>query len=75
MGRLFSKSQKLLLLRKAGYRCSYCGIPLTPENLAADHKIPFSRGGATQTWNGQALCTTCNARKGQKMEGKIDGDN
>lgn len=66
MGRCFTKSQKLHLLRLAGYRCQICGVPLTPENAVADHRIPYAKQGVTQVWNGQALCVQCNARKGDK---------
>ncbi|MCD8486000.1 MAG: HNH endonuclease [Desertifilum sp.] len=68
MGRCFTASQKLLLLRKAGYRCQHCGVPLTPDNFAADHRIPYSKGGATQVWNGQALCRECNLLKSDAFE-------
>ncbi|MDB9313326.1 HNH endonuclease signature motif containing protein [Spirulina sp. CS-785/01] len=67
MRRCFSQSQKLHLLRLAGYRCQNCGIPLTPNNTAADHRIPYSKQGATQVWNGQALCMQCNAKKGDQI--------
>ena len=63
MGRRFTPSQRLLLLKKAGYRCFLCGVELTPDNFAADHYIPYSKGGATQAWNGKALCHPCNTRK------------
>ncbi|WP_353961699.1 HNH endonuclease [Laspinema olomoucense] len=52
--------QKLIILQRAGYRCEICGVPLTPDNFHADHKIPFSRGGKTAIYNGQALCCGCN---------------
>ena len=42
-----------------------CGIPLG-KNFHADHVLAFSKGGATVTSNGQALCSACNLRKGNK---------
>ncbi len=74
MGRCFTKAQRLLILRRAGYRCQLCGIKLTCSNFAADHSYPFSRGGVTQVWNGQALCMTCNSRKSDRIEGDGDGN-
>jgi 5-methylcytosine-specific restriction endonuclease McrA len=61
--RCFTQAQKLLILRRAGYKCQYCATPLTEENFEADHKIPFSKGGATEVWNALALCASCNRRK------------
>lgn len=69
MPRCFTKTQKLLLLRKAGYRCQKCGVKLTMKNFAADHRHPYSLGGKTEVWNGQALCISCNSRKGNRVEG------
>lgn len=34
----------------------------------ADHIHPFARGGETDITNGQALCPSCNIRKGDSME-------
>lgn len=42
-----------------------CGAFLG-KDFHADHVIAFSNGGATVTNNGQALCRTCNLRKGNK---------
>ncbi|MEW6498146.1 MAG: HNH endonuclease signature motif containing protein [Cyanobacteriota bacterium] len=66
--RCFTKAQKLLILRRAGYKCQLCGTPLTAENFEADHKIPFSKGGATEVWNALALCESCNRNKSDKFE-------
>ncbi|MGK7928333.1 MAG: HNH endonuclease [Spirulina sp.] len=74
MRRCFTKAQKLLLLRRAGYCCQICGVKLTPDNFAADHRLPYSKQGATQVWNGQALCQACNSRKGNQEEEENHGD-
>jgi 5-methylcytosine-specific restriction endonuclease McrA len=66
MPRLFTQAQKLLILRRANYKCQICGTPLTWENFEADHQVAYSKGGATQTWNGLALCLECNRRKSDK---------
>ncbi|HAG79646.1 MAG TPA: hypothetical protein DCL61_00440 [Cyanobacteria bacterium UBA12227] len=63
VGRCFTKTQKLLILRRAGYKCQICGTPLTGENFEADHRIPYSQGGPTEVWNAMALCTNCNRHK------------
>ena len=64
--RSFSPMQKLIILQRANYRCEICGVMLTPDNFHADHKIPYSRGGKTEVYNGQALCLTCNLKKGNR---------
>ena len=50
MGRFFSDSQKLAILKRSGYSCQICGIQLTADNFSADHIIPYSKGGKTQQW-------------------------
>ncbi len=64
--RNFSPTQKLLILRRANYKCQICGIALTYENFEADHKIAYSQGGPTEVWNALALCKDCNRRKSDK---------
>lgn len=66
MRRLFTPTQKLLILRRANYKCQICGVFLTVENFEADHQLAYSEGGATQTWNALALCRECNRYKSDK---------
>lgn len=66
--RHFSSIQKLAILKRAGYQCEICDVSLTPENFHADHKVPYSLGGETAVYNGQALCSTCNLKKGNRLE-------
>jgi superfamily II DNA or RNA helicase len=65
--RHFTKRQRNALERASGGLCSLCGIRL-PLGWHADHKIPFSKDGATDVLNGQALCPRCNLKKGNKMK-------
>ena len=67
MARCFSRSQKLLILRKSEYRCALCQVELTAKNFTADHIIPYTKGGKTEAWNGQALCASCNSKKSDKI--------
>lgn len=50
----------------SGGCCNECGVRL-PKNFHGDHRIPFSKGGATTLINGQPLCPSCNIKKGIKM--------
>jgi 5-methylcytosine-specific restriction endonuclease McrA len=44
-------------------RCCCCGATAP---LTVDHIVPVSQGGTSDISNIQALCSTCNARKGAK---------
>lgn len=55
--------RKKILMRDA-YRCQICG---GWDNLAVDHIIPESKGGTQDESNLQALCRTCNVRKGDRV--------
>ena len=66
MRRCFSKRQRRILAWVGAGRCACCGVVLDSD-FHADHVMPFSRGGATVTNNGQALCRDCNLKKGNHM--------
>lgn len=40
---------------------------MDPRDWHADHATPYIKGGATDVVNGQALCPTCNLKKGESM--------
>ena len=64
--RCFSRSDKMAILARAGYRCEHHGMfgrCRQTQNLEADHVHPHSRGGQTALANGQALCRTHNRAK------------
>jgi len=65
MKRAFNRLQKRVLAWRAAGRCQHCGAVLD-KGFHADHVVSFSRGGATVTNNGQALCAACNLKKGAK---------
>lgn len=66
MRRGFSIRQRLIMALLSGGRCASCGRRLGPNGTSfhADHISPFSKGGPTVLLNGQALCASCNLRKG-----------
>jgi 5-methylcytosine-specific restriction endonuclease McrA len=64
--RQFTQAQKLLILRRANYKCELCGTVLDADNFEADHKVAYVLGGATSVWNGAALCKQCNRQKSDK---------
>ena len=46
------------------YRCQYCGLKHSTEELTYDHVLPKSRGGKTEWENIVTCCTGCNRKKG-----------
>ncbi len=65
MRRLFTKRQKKIMQLYSGNFCQQCGVKL-PKNFHGDHIKPFSKGGQTVNINGQALCGSCNCKKGNQ---------
>lgn len=51
------------VLAAAGFQCRICG---SSEELEIDHIVPVIRGGETEKENLQALCKSCNTKKGIK---------
>ena len=69
--RFFSKRQRNNLRILAGNQCVNCGDALT-QGFHADHIIPFCVGGKTLLNNGQALCPSCNLKKGRNMQTNLN---
>lgn len=65
MKRLFGRKQRRHLSILAGGHCALCDTPLD-VHFHADHVRPFAAGGGTSLPNGQALCASCNLKKGAK---------
>ena len=59
------------LFARDAYQCQFCGRPqsqLRPrECLTRDHLVPLSRGGTNAWSNVVTACSTCNARKGNRL--------
>ncbi len=62
-----SNGLKLRVLRRDGYRCSYCGVSGQDANLEIDHRIPHARGGDNHISNLYTACAPCNRRKGTQV--------
>lgn len=67
MTRRFNKHQRALLYMRSNGVCAMCGTRLHVKKWHADHIKPVSKGGLTILENGQALCPTCNLKKGNKI--------
>ncbi|MEJ7809866.1 MAG: HNH endonuclease [Gemmatimonadaceae bacterium] len=63
------------LFARDQYRCQYCGragADLRPrESLTRDHLVPLSRGGTNDWTNVVTACSSCNARKGNRLPEEI----
>ena len=64
--RFFTKREKKIMAILSGNQCSICKTPLN-KKFHGDHKVPWSKGGETILNNGQALCVSCNLKKGDKI--------
>ena len=62
-----TRTQRRRILLRDGNRCVQCN---GTESLCIDHVIPTSRGGDSSDGNLQTLCSTCNTKKGNKLEGE-----
>jgi len=68
-GRFCPRSWRPEVLEKYGWRCQdkSCGVRLTLETAQMDHIIPWSKEPLRRKENFQPLCSTCNARKGNRF--------
>lgn len=64
--RFFNAGERITLFLHAAGRCRLCDLELEPGDWHGDHVTAFSRGGATELNNGQALCAGCNRRKSDR---------
>lgn len=55
------------IYKRDDFTCQYCGCKPGTEELTIDHVVPKSYGGKT-TWENCVLsCTSCNARKADRV--------
>jgi len=66
--RNFDEAQRQVIFRRGNGICRLCGRKCEWNDWEADHIIPWSKGGKTEIENGQILCPSCNAKKGDRTE-------
>ena len=64
--RKFGIGDRLAAYEAQGGMCPICGGYFKEEDMEADHKIPWSKGGHTIRENCQMLCVSCNRQKSDK---------
>ena len=64
----FSPETRLRVSGRQGNRCMYCGVRLSKWNRHLDHIFPRDHGGSNEESNLQALCASCNTRKGVQTD-------
>lgn len=62
-----TRTQRQRILDRDGHACTACGAT---EALCMDHVLPISRGGDSSDGNLQVLCSACNTKKGNKIDGE-----
>lgn len=50
-----------------GYKCQYCGVKYSHNDLTLDHVFPQSKGGKNTFENVVAACQPCNRLKGDRL--------
>ena len=58
--------RRLHILKRDGYRCTYCRIEISDDSYVLDHLIPIINGGTNRKFNLVATCHKCNERKQDK---------
>lgn len=64
--RSFNSSERVALWLIEGGACALCGAKLD-RTWEPDHVVPYAKRGATDVVNGQALCRSCNRKKGANV--------
>jgi 5-methylcytosine-specific restriction endonuclease McrA len=61
----FSKSERLFIFKRDGYKCQLCGKDSTAllNERVLDHKIPLSQLGSNRLTNIWLLCDECDKNK------------
>ncbi len=60
------KFSRVNIYARDGYRCQYCWMKCSTDQLTYDHVTPRSRGGRTTWENIVSCCYLCNAAKANR---------
>lgn len=62
-----TRLQRQRILERDEHQCQHC---TATDALCVDHVLPISRGGDSSDGNLQILCSACNTKKGNKLDGE-----
>lgn len=65
---MFTRAEVWRAWQLQGCVCEECGRAIPFDLMHGDHIVPWSRGGPTTVANLQALCGSCNLRKGSQPQ-------
>jgi 5-methylcytosine-specific restriction endonuclease McrA len=65
-GKKAVKFSRRNILARDNWKCQYCGIRVSTEEMTQDHVIPRSQGGKTCWENIVTCCSDCNAKKANR---------
>ena len=60
------ENTRLSIYAKHDYKCATCGVDLRLVTPHIDHIVPIAKGGPDTLENMQALCQSCNLKKGAR---------
>jgi 5-methylcytosine-specific restriction enzyme A len=60
---------RIAILRRDRQSCRHCGELSKNVLMEIDHIVPLSKGGKDVFSNLQALCRSCNRKKGNRFAG------
>jgi len=66
--RLFTRREVWEAFRRQGQVCNLCRRAIPFDLMHGDHIVPWGKGGPTTLENLQALCGSCNLRKGSEPQ-------
>lgn len=70
--RMFTRQEVWRAWQLQGCVCKLCGRSIPFDLMHGDHIVPWSRGGLTTLANLQALCGSCNLRKGSEPQEVVE---
>ena len=66
--RMFTRGEVWVAWERQGEVCNLCRRAIPFDLMHGDHIVPWSKGGPTSLENLQALCGSCNLRKGSEPQ-------
>ena len=68
ISRTISRPTQFRVLKRENQVCRKCGLPVSDDDIHFDHIIPWSKGGSSDEYNIQLLCSSCNLKKSANYE-------